>query len=163
MNRRILVTGGGKGVGAAIVRSLAAAGYDVDFTYRSSAEAAQTLAQELVDTNPGVSVNGFALDLSDKDAIEAFCERIESEGYYGFVHNAGQPYDALTAMQARGRKGRSDKAGQAFGRITISTRRFCALPSGVRLEATGWSSPRPIVWMRDGGTPAWISTLRVPF
>ena len=37
---KILVTGGAKGVGAAIVRALAAAGHDVDFTFRSSAEQA---------------------------------------------------------------------------------------------------------------------------
>ena len=42
--RRILVTGGGKGVGAAIVRRLSAAHYDVDFTYRSSAQQALELA-----------------------------------------------------------------------------------------------------------------------
>ena len=32
MSKRILVTGGAKGVGAAIVRALVEAGYDVDFT-----------------------------------------------------------------------------------------------------------------------------------
>ena len=37
---------------------------------------------------------------------------------------------------------------QALGRITISTRRFCALPDGVRLLATGWLSPRPITRIR---------------
>lgn len=101
MTKRILVTGGGKGVGAEIVRALVGQGYDVDFTYRSSSDAAHALAQELVDANPGRAVNGHALDLSDKPALEAFCERIEGEGYYGFVHNAGQSYDALTAMMAQ--------------------------------------------------------------
>ncbi len=45
--QRILVTGGGKGVGAAIVRAAVAAGFDVDFTYRSSGNAAEALAAEL--------------------------------------------------------------------------------------------------------------------
>lgn len=95
---RILVTGGGKGVGAAIVRALVEAGHDVDFTYRSSGEAATVLARELMAAHPGRAVKAHALDLSDKAAIEAFCETIEQETFFGFVHNAGQPYDALAAM-----------------------------------------------------------------
>jgi 3-oxoacyl-[acyl-carrier protein] reductase len=101
LSKRILVTGGAKGVGEQIVRTLVAQGYDVDFTYRSSADAARALAQELVEKNPGRTVNGYALDLADKAALEGFCERIEGEGFYGFVHNAGQSYDALTAMMAQ--------------------------------------------------------------
>lgn len=95
---RVLVTGGGKGVGAAIVRALAAAGHDVDFTYRSSADAAQALARELAEAHPGRAVAAHALDLADKEALEAFCARMEGESFHGFVHNAGQPYDALAAM-----------------------------------------------------------------
>ncbi|MBB4041311.1 NAD(P)-dependent dehydrogenase (short-subunit alcohol dehydrogenase family) [Microvirga flocculans] len=95
---RILVTGGGKGVGAAIVRALAASGHDVDFTYRSSGEAATALADELMKAHPGRTVKAHALDLADKAALEAFCESIEGESFFGFVHNAGQPYDALAAM-----------------------------------------------------------------
>ncbi len=40
-----------------------------------------------------------ALDLADRAAVEAFCEDLEAgDGFHGFVHNAGQSYDALAAM-----------------------------------------------------------------
>lgn len=97
-SRRILVTGGGKGVGAAIVTALVAQGHDVDFTYRSSREAAEQLAADLAKAHPGRSIRALPLDLADKAALEAFCETLESESWFGFVHNAGQPYDTLTAM-----------------------------------------------------------------
>jgi NAD(P)-dependent dehydrogenase (short-subunit alcohol dehydrogenase family) len=95
---RILVTGGAKGVGAAIVRALAAAGHDVDFTYRSSGEQAQALAAEIGEAASGRRIRALPLDLSDKPALDAFCETCEGESYFGFVHNAGQPYDSLAAM-----------------------------------------------------------------
>lgn len=95
---RILVTGGAKGVGAAIVRALVAAGHDVDFTYRSSGDAALALAHELMGANPGRQAKAHAIDLADKAALEAFCETLEGESFFGLVHNAGQPYDALAAM-----------------------------------------------------------------
>lgn len=97
----VLVTGGAKGVGAAIVSTLARAGFDVDFTYRSSAEQALALAAEL--SISGQNVRALPLDLADKPAIEAFCEEAESVAYSGFVHNAGQPYDALAAMMVQDR------------------------------------------------------------
>jgi 3-oxoacyl-[acyl-carrier protein] reductase len=95
---RILVTGGAKGVGAAIVRALAASGHDVDFTYRSSGEQAQALAAEIAQAASGRAVRALPLDLSDKAALDAFCETAEGESYFGLVHNAGQPYDTLAAM-----------------------------------------------------------------
>jgi NAD(P)-dependent dehydrogenase (short-subunit alcohol dehydrogenase family) len=95
---RVLVTGGGKGVGAAIVRALVAQGHDVDFTYRSSSDAAMALAADLMSAYPGRGIKAHALDLADQQAVESFCDAIESEGFFGFVHNAGQSYDALAAM-----------------------------------------------------------------
>lgn len=99
--RRVLVTGGGKGVGAAIVRVAAAAGFDIDFTYRSSAEAALALAAEL--SASGASIRALPVDLGAKDDVERFCGEIEETSYYGFVHNAGQTYDTLAAMMAQDR------------------------------------------------------------
>ncbi len=99
--RRILVTGGGKGVGAAIVRALSAARYDVDFTYRSSATAALELADAL--NGAGVDVRALPVDLGDRKAVDSFCGQVEETAYYGFVHNAGQPYDALAAMMDQDR------------------------------------------------------------
>lgn len=95
---KILVTGGAKGVGAAIVRARGAAGHDVDFTFRSSAEQAKALAGEIAAAHPGRTVTALPLDLSDKAALETFCEAREGESYFGLVHNAGQPYDSLAAM-----------------------------------------------------------------
>jgi 3-oxoacyl-[acyl-carrier protein] reductase len=101
VSRRVLVTGGGKGVGAAVVRALAAADFDVDFTYRASADAARGLAEELKGAFPSRRFNAHSVDLSEKGSLDIFCEAIEKETFFGFVHNAGQPYDALAAMMAQ--------------------------------------------------------------
>ena len=45
--KRALVTGGSRGIGAAIVRRLAADGADVAFTYEKSADAAEALADDI--------------------------------------------------------------------------------------------------------------------
>lgn len=135
---RIFVTGGGKGVGAAIVRALAAAGHDVDFTYRSSGSAAVALAEELMAAYPGRTVKGHALDLSHKGSLDDFCASLESETYFGFVHNAGQPYDALAAMMQQ------DKAEAAmqvnfwsFTRIAKSLMRGMIRARAGRIVAIG--------------------------
>ncbi|NJL07034.1 MAG: SDR family oxidoreductase [Methylacidiphilales bacterium] len=97
-SRRILLTGGGRGVGAASVRALAQAGFDVIFTYRSASTESDALLTELREAHPGQSFEARALDLADKAAVEAFATQVADESYFGFVHNAGMPYDTLAAM-----------------------------------------------------------------
>ena len=101
MTGRVLVTGGGRGVGAAVVTALAGAGFSVDFTYRESGDAAERLSAELGGRYPALSIRAHRLDLADKATLETFCTALEEHTYFGFVHNAGQPYDALAALMAQ--------------------------------------------------------------
>lgn len=135
---KILVTGGAKGVGAAIVRALAAAGHDVDFTFRSSADQAKALAGEITASHPDRSIAALPLDLSDKEALDAFCEAREGESYFGLVHNAGQPYDSLAAMMAQDK---AEAAMQvnfwAFTRLAKSLMRTMIRARAGRIVAIG--------------------------
>ncbi|AOO79800.1 SDR family oxidoreductase [Bosea vaviloviae] len=135
---RILVTGGAKGVGAAIVRALAAAGHDVDFTYRSSPDQAQALVAEINAAHPDRLLAALPLDLSDKAALDAFCEGREAESYFGFIHNAGQPYDSLAAMMAQDK---AEAAMQvnfwAFSRLAKSLMRNMIRARAGRIVAIG--------------------------
>ncbi|HEY0352559.1 MAG TPA: SDR family oxidoreductase, partial [Enterovirga sp.] len=76
-------------------------GFAVDFTYRASSDAAERLVTELTAAHPAAQVTARHLDLSDLGSLDIACEEIEAQSYFGLVHNAGQPYDALAAMMAQ--------------------------------------------------------------
>ncbi len=97
--QKVLVTGGGRGLGAAIVRALAGAGFAVDFTYRSAEAEAQALITEIQADIPDAALSARAVDLADRAAVDALAEELEAgETYFGFCHNAGASYDTLAAM-----------------------------------------------------------------
>jgi 3-oxoacyl-[acyl-carrier protein] reductase/tetrahydroxynaphthalene reductase len=87
--KRALVTGGSRGIGAAIVRRLAAEGASVVINYRSNAGAAQALAAEL--DGDGRRVSAVQADVSDPAAIGTLVERtVEALGGLDIlVSNAG--------------------------------------------------------------------------
>lgn len=82
--RRVLVTGGGRGIGAAVVAHLDRAGWQVDYTHRRGAG-----------DGPGRAI---ACDLADRGAVDALADEAAKAGYHAFVHNAGVGYDRLAAM-----------------------------------------------------------------
>jgi NAD(P)-dependent dehydrogenase (short-subunit alcohol dehydrogenase family) len=85
--RRVLVTGGSRGIGAAISRRLAARGDRVAIHYRSDAAAAERTRQALA----GGSHLTVAADLADTEAIPGLVDRVVAEfgGIDVLVHNAG--------------------------------------------------------------------------
>ena len=87
--KRALVTGGSRGVGAAVARLLGAAGADVAITYQQNAPAADGVVADLQRT--GVRSFAEGGDLSDGGVVDRIFARVEAEfgGLDIFVGNAG--------------------------------------------------------------------------
>jgi 3-oxoacyl-[acyl-carrier protein] reductase len=138
----VLVTGAGRGLGAAIARAFAAHGARVAINYRHSADAAQALAAEL-----GPRSAAFAADVTQPDQVARMVAQITASlgapdvlvhnalADFRFDGDARTPLDHLTwaeiARQAETAVGgalicmqalRPHFAAQRFGRvITIGT------------------------------------------
>jgi 3-oxoacyl-[acyl-carrier protein] reductase len=88
-NKIAFVTGGGKGIGSAIVRSLADAGMNVIFTYSSSEGQAKKLTTKL--EQEGKKVTAVQMNVADGEQIRSVIENVGSQ--YGkidvLVNNAG--------------------------------------------------------------------------
>jgi 3-oxoacyl-[acyl-carrier protein] reductase len=87
--KKALVTGGARGIGAACARLLAHAGADVGIAYRSRADEAQALVDEL--TARGAQAFAFQGDLATREANDSFvAAAVERFGHVDiFVGNAG--------------------------------------------------------------------------
>jgi 3-oxoacyl-[acyl-carrier protein] reductase len=93
----VLVTGGSRGIGLAIVRRLAGSGYNVIAVARRDNE---DLREAIATATQGSGRIHFrALDLSDIDAIPAFVKSLRDEfgAIYGLVNNAGIGTEGLLA------------------------------------------------------------------
>ena len=90
-----LVTGSGRGIGAATATSLAAAGWDVAVNYRSDGDGAAAVVDEI--KGGGGRAVALAADVSDPAQVSALFERAEEElgAVRVLVNNAGVRADGL--------------------------------------------------------------------
>ena len=93
-NKTALVTGGAKGIGAAICRELASMGYNLAVNYNSSYEAAQSLKNELSQL---VDIDIYKADVSDSTQVADMLDNIKKDfgGVDVLVNNAGIAQQAL--------------------------------------------------------------------
>ena len=90
-----LITGGSRGIGAAIVRKFAKEGANVAFTYRSSAEKAIEIQKEIEEL--GVKAEAIQSDAADYEQAEALIKQVlENFGKIDIlINNAGITKDTL--------------------------------------------------------------------
>lgn len=93
LGKKIVVTGGSRGIGSAIVQLLAEEGAQVAFTYSSREESAQKVVHGL----PGTGHFYLKMDISDEASINAAAEHIFEKWpeVDGVVNNAGITKDTL--------------------------------------------------------------------
>ncbi len=108
--KRVLVTGGSRGIGRATVRLLAAAGASTGVAYHRAGEEARSAVAEARSLSPDGVHWCAAANLADPDECAALFERVDGEfgGLDGFVGNAGvwnaaaRPLDALEPAEWNG-------------------------------------------------------------
>ena len=98
--RIVLVTGGSRGIGRAIVQQLGAAGHRVALSYRSDRKAAEQTVAILA--AEGIEAAAFAADLSDPAQANALPGRVAGRfgGLDVLVNNAGLTTDGPFLMTA---------------------------------------------------------------
>lgn len=83
-----MITGGGRGIGAATAVRLAAEGHDLVLGYARDADAAERTAQRV--REHGVSCQVVRADVTDPDQVDALFDAAAEEGQLtGLVNNAG--------------------------------------------------------------------------
>ena len=89
MPKSILVTGGTKGIGRAIVKRFAKEGFDI-YTCSRNRRDLELLQAELEQDLPGIQVIAVVTDLSKKEEVERFSQEVKSHGIPDvLVNNTG--------------------------------------------------------------------------
>ncbi|GAB5543901.1 MAG: SDR family oxidoreductase [Sandaracinaceae bacterium] len=118
---RLVVTGGSRGIGRAIVLAACAQKHDVAFTYRAARDAAEEVARAGRDLSGGGLCEAFPLDVRDGEAVDHAAEQIADalDGVDALVCNAGCNRDGLAVSM-------SDEAWREVIDTNLTGSFFCA-------------------------------------
>jgi len=100
--QRVVISGGTRGLGAAMSRAFLDRGAIVHATYRSNDEAADAFRASLGDAAERLFVHRF--DVADHDAAQAFWEELDEsapDGVQILINNAGVRRDSLLATMSQ--------------------------------------------------------------
>ncbi len=102
-DKNVLVTGGSRGIGMAIVRTAMKEGANVAFTYLNSADEAEMLAAEMCKEHPEQCCVARQCDVADAPAMEKMIKGLASEFKQidALVNNAGIARDTVLARMSR--------------------------------------------------------------
>ena len=95
-----LITGGSKGIGAAIACELAGQGFTIWLNYRSDHESARQLAARIESTGGECSLLPF--DVADPEAVNQVLEpKLQEAVPFALINNAGFARDGIMAMMSQ--------------------------------------------------------------
>ncbi len=97
MNRTLFITGGSRGIGAAVVVEAARSGWDVAFTYMSHRDSAEEVADQARAARDGARIAFWPLDVRDPGAVDAVADEVvaDFDGVRCVVCNAGVNLNGL--------------------------------------------------------------------
>jgi 3-oxoacyl-[acyl-carrier protein] reductase len=99
-NNTVFISGASRGIGAAMAKYLAAAGYDIWLNYKSSEEAAHGVQKDIEDMGRRCLLLPF--DVTDEAKAKAVLDPLlDTEVPFGFIHNAGITRDTILPLMKR--------------------------------------------------------------
>ena len=96
-NKTVLITGGSRGIGAAIVQKCLEAGAQVAFTYQQNVEKSQALIQELSPLFPTQQIKAYQSDAKSTEQAQKVVEQVLADfgGLQVLINNAGITQDNI--------------------------------------------------------------------
>jgi 3-oxoacyl-[acyl-carrier protein] reductase len=101
--KKILVTGGSRGIGAGVVRAAMQEGAEVAFIFNTSADMAKDLSQQMISFHPGQRCLALQGDVTDENSMRETIKAVTAElgRVDALVNNAGITRDAVLARMRR--------------------------------------------------------------
>ena len=136
--KRILITGGSRGIGAGVVRTAMQEGAEVAFLFHHSSDAADELSREMTSLHSGRRCIALQCDVTDTTAMREAVKAVTRD--FGRI-------DALVNNAGITRDGALARMDVAFSRDT---------PEKVYVQNRIWDKRRDLIEWLDGGANFYV-------